>query len=261
MRIFALIGFVVAALMSQSAAQENYPVEFFDVEVVKTYPHDTDAFTQGLFVRDGILYETTGQYGQSRLRRVDLETGQAAHEVALPEQYFGEGSTIVGDEIFVLSWQAGDVLRYHAETFELTSTNSYPGEGWGLTYDGDRLIMSDGTSELRFVDPENFQEVSRITVTYRGKPVPRLNELEWVDGSIYANIWQAEIIVRIDPETGAVTGVIEMRDLLTENDIVPGQTDVLNGIAFDDEAQRLYVTGKYWPKLFEVRFQPRVTAP
>ena len=232
----------------------------YDVEIVKTYPHDPGAFTQGLFMKDGVLYESTGQRGFSSLRKIDLDSGEVVQQTELPPELFGEGVTAWGDQIIGLTWRAGAGFVYDLETLEVGRKFSYAGEGWGLTEDGERLIMSDGTSELRFLDPESLSETGRLTVVYREKPLGYLNELEWVDGEIFANVWKQDVIVRIDPATGQVAGVIDARPLRTALGPEPGRAEVLNGIAVDRETGRLFVTGKYWPKLFEIRLVERKAA-
>ena len=222
--------------------------------VVNTYPHDRNAFTQGLVFENGVLYEGTGLRGRSTLRRVELETGEILQIHELPEEFFGEGVTIYGNRIIQLTWQSSvgfvyDV--YDKESFELLEEFNYPTEGWGITHDGNRLIMSDGTSILHFLDPETFEEIGRIEVLDRGSPVTRLNELEYVQGEIYANVWQTDLIARIAPLTGQVTGWIDLKGLLGPEDRSE-PVDVLNGIAYDAENDRLFVTGKLWPKLFEI---------
>ncbi len=224
---------------------------FYQYRIVNTYPHDKTAFTQGLFFEDGALYESTGQYGTSGLRKTDLETGKTLKSIPLADRFFGEGSVAWNGDVIMLTWRSGKGFVFDQETFVEERTFSYAGEGWGLTHDGARLIMSDGTSELRFLDPETLEETGRLPVTFRGKPLVKLNELEWVDGEIFANVWGANAIVRIDPETGVVVGVIDLRGLLTEEERAAG-ADVLNGVAYDAETERLFVTGKYWPKLFEI---------
>lgn len=219
--------------------------------VIATYPHDGGAFTQGLFFSEGRLFESTGQRGESAIREVDLATGKVKREVRLPAAYFGEGSTGWGRTIVSLTWQHGKGFRWDRDSFRKLGEFSYPGEGWGLTQDGESLILSDGTSELRFLDPGSFAERRRITVTWRGRPVNQLNELEYVRGTILANIWHSDLIVRIDPASGAITGVIDLRDVVASVEVRDSES-VLNGIAWDDKAGKLYVTGKRWPKLFEI---------
>ncbi len=228
---------------------------YYTYRVIHTYPHDPGAFTQGLVFEDGVLYEGTGLYGASTLRRVALETGQVLQRYALPQQYFGEGIAVVGDRLIQLTWQNHEGFVYRKETFELLQSFSYPTEGWGLAYDGNRLIMSDGTATLHFLDAQTLVETGQVEVRDRGTPIVRLNELEYVDGEVWANVWQTDRIVRIDPQTGAVAGWIDLAGLLKPEDRT-GAEDVLNGIAYDAQARRLFVTGKWWSKLFEIELVP-----
>ena len=223
--------------------------------VVTRHPHDANAFTQGLFLLDGDLIESTGRVGSSGLRRVDLATGEVEQSVSLEPPYFGEGSTRIGDRIYMVTWRRETGFIFNAETFERVGTFSYPGEGWGLTQDGTALILSDGTAELRWLDPVTFEETRRVTVRLGGRPVRRLNELEWVDGEVWANIWQSDLIVRIDPETGTVNGLIDLGDIIPE--AVAGSLDAVpNGIAWNAETGQVYVTGKLWPALYEISLNP-----
>jgi glutaminyl-peptide cyclotransferase len=222
-------------------------------EVVRTYPHDPRAFTQGLFFLDGFLYEGTGLNGQSGIRRVRLENGEVVEVRKLEEQYFGEGIAAVDDVIVQLTWQAGVGFVYDRKTLERRRSFTYEGEGWGLTYDGTRLIMSDGTPVLRFLDPKTFAVIGRLEVKDGGRPVDDLNELELVKGEIFANVWGTERIARISPKTGAVTGWVDLRGLLSPAEAAG--VDVLNGIAYDPAKDRLFVTGKLWPKLFEIKIR------
>jgi glutamine cyclotransferase len=232
---------------SQPAAPPVY-----GYEVVHTYPHDRAAFTQGLIYLDGFLYEGTGTNGKSWLRKVKLETGEVLQQRALPDQYFGEGITEWKNELVQLTWQAQTGFVYDRTTFDSKRAFHYPGEGWGLTHDGARIIMSDGSATLRFWNPETLEETGRLQVVDGTNPVPNLNELEWVNGEIYANIWQTDRIARIAPATGRVIGWIDLQGLLSEADrSVP--VDVLNGIAYDSQHSRLFVTGKLWPKIFEIK--------
>jgi len=223
---------------------------------VRAYPHDPRAFTQGLLFHDGVLYEGTGQWGESSIRKVNLETGEVLQKREIPEAYFGEGIAIAGNRLIELTWRNQKGFVYDLATFEPRGEFTYPGEGWGLTSDGKRLIMSDGTAQLRFLDPATLQETGRITVTAGGQPVNQLNELEWVNGEVWANIWKEDRIARIDPATGKVTGWIDMRGLLSPAER-PDPDDVLNGIAYDAKSGRIFVTGKRWPKLFEIQVVPR----
>jgi glutaminyl-peptide cyclotransferase len=245
----ASIGFhSVAAEQRRGSA----PVSTYTV--VRTYPHDRQAFTQGLVFIDAVLYEGTGLNGQSSIRKVKLENGEVLQIQKLEERYFGEGIAVVGDEIIQLTWQGGVGFVYDRKTFQRKRTFTYSGEGWGLTYDGKRVIMSDGTATLRFLDPRTLKETGRLLVKEAGRPVPQLNELEFVKGEIFANVWQSDRIARISPATGDVTGWIELRGLLDPKEAAG--VDVLNGIAYDAAADRLFVTGKLWPRIFEIRIRP-----
>jgi glutamine cyclotransferase len=219
--------------------------------VVKTYPHDRDAFTQGLQFVDGVLYEGTGLNGRSSVRRVDLQTGRVLQRHDLPEEYFGEGITVWQSTIVQLTYRSGVALVYDRATFAPLKRFAYQGEGWGLTHDGRSLIMSDGSDYLRLLDPATFAERRRVHVTANGEPLKNLNELEFVKGEILANVWQTDYLARIDPATGHVTGYIDLRGLLTPRE--RASADVLNGIAYDASTDRLFVTGKLWPKVFEIR--------
>jgi glutaminyl-peptide cyclotransferase len=254
----ALTGVTALLILARPAFEAgaaNDALVWYDYRVVNVFPHDPQAFTQGLLYRDGYLYESTGLYGRSDLRRVRLETGEVLARRPIDPRYFAEGLADFGNRLIQLTWQENTGFIYELETFALIGTFSYPGEGWGLTSDGERLIMSDGTAELRFLDPDTLAETSRVTVMQAGVPVDNLNELELIDGSVYANIWQSDEIVIIDPATGRVTGRIDMQGLLPPE--VRARVDVLNGIAWDEQGDRLFVTGKLWPSLFEIRLQPR----
>ncbi len=235
-------------------ATEAGVIPEYGYEVIHTYPHDPLAFTQGLFYLDGFLYEGTGLNAQSSIRKVKLETGEVLEKHDVPEQYFGEGIVNWKDHLVELTWQSHNGFIYDLASFRQIGTFSYPGEGWGLTQDGKRIIMSDGTPQIRFWDPETLKETGRITVTAHGQPVAELNELEWVKGEIYANIWQTDRIARIDPATGKVVGWIDLTGLLGASGAQESaEGNVLNGIAYDAQHDRLFVTGKRWPKLFEIR--------
>ncbi|WP_291986548.1 glutaminyl-peptide cyclotransferase [Luteitalea sp.] len=228
-------------------------VEQYTYQIVRSHPHDPASFTQGLTIADGQVYEGTGLHGESSLRRVDLQTGAALQRIALDSRYFGEGIAVVGDRIVQLTYQTGVGFVYDRKTFATLKEFTYKGEGWGLTYDGQRLIMSDGTDTLRFWHPETLEEVGRLRVRDGDTAIERINELEFVDGAIYANIWQEERIARIDPATGVVTAWIDMSNLLTATERSRG-VDVLNGIAHDPKTGHFLITGKLWPWVFEVRF-------
>ena len=228
--------------------------------VVHTYPHDPHAFTQGLVFVDGHLYESTGINGQSSLRMVDLETGRILQDQPVDRKYFGEGLTNWGSTLIQLTWQSHTALVYDRFSFRLLGTFSYPGEGWGLTQDGKTLILSDGTPTLRFYDPATFKLLRRVTVKDHGKPVTEINELEYIEGQVYANIWHADRIARISPRTGQVVGWIDLKGLLPESERSSPEA-VLNGIAWDAAHHRLFVTGKLWPKLFEIEVVPETVRP
>jgi len=224
----------------------------YGYEVVAVYPHDPNAFTQGLLFDEGVLYEGTGLYGESTLRRVDLATGQVEQQSAVAAQFFGEGITIVGNRLYQLTWREGRGFIYDKTTFALEAEFTYPTEGWGLTDDGQTLLMSDGSAQIFRLDPTTLELLSTINVQDEQGPVMRLNELEYINGVIYANIWQTDRIAQIDPATGQVIGWIDLTGLLPDADRT-NSTDVLNGIAYLPTEDRLFVTGKKWPKLFEIR--------
>ncbi|MCI2429892.1 glutaminyl-peptide cyclotransferase [Candidatus Acetothermia bacterium] len=226
-------------------------IPVYGYKIVKTYPHDPYAFTQGLVYENGVLYEGTGLYGQSTLRMVELETGQVLKLRRLDPRYFGEGITIWKNRIVQLTWQEKTGFVYDKASFDLLKEFSYTTEGWGITHDGQKLIMSDGSAHLYFLDPETFQEIGRLTVTENDKPVVRLNELEFIKGVIYANIWQTDRIAVISLETGRVEAWIDLAGLLKPENR-KGSEDVLNGIAYDAQGDRFFVTGKLWPKLFHI---------
>ena len=224
--------------------------------VVATYPHDPEAFTQGLVVADGVLYEGTGRTGQSTLRRVDLETGTVLQIRELADDLFGEGVAVMGGRIYQITWKNGIAFVYDRASFEELETFAYEGEGWGLTTDGERLIMSDGSDRLVFRDPVTFAVLGEVDVRDGEAPVTRLNELEYIDGQVWANVWQTDRIVRIDPATGQVTGWLDLAGLLPDAERPADRGGVLNGIAYDADADRVFVTGKLWPALFEIELLP-----
>lgn len=245
---------VAAALLLAACgpATEARSIPEYGFEVVHTYRHDPLAFTQGLLYLDGYLYEGTGINDQSSIRKVKLETGEVMEKRDVPGQYFGEGIVNWQDRLLELTWTTHIGFIYDLATFAPKGQFEYSGEGWGLTQDGKRIIMSDGTADLRFWDPGTLKETGRVTVTADGQPVKELNELEYVKGEVYANVWQTNRIARIDPASGKVVGWIILANLLSPSDRTD-QTDVLNGIAYDAQGDRLFVTGKRWPKLFEIR--------
>ena len=220
--------------------------------VTASFPHDTGAYTQGLLFHDGALYESTGEYGHSSLRRVDVVTGRTVASVALPPSRFGEGLALVGARLYQVTWQTHIGYVYDAATLRIVDSFPYEGEGWGLTSDGTSLIMSDGTGTLRFIDPRTYRVIRRVVVRDGRSPLSRVNELELVAGLLLANVYQSDWIVVIDPQTGQILRWIDCADLLSAQLRTP-RTDVLNGIAYDSVQRRLFVTGKRWPKVFEVR--------
>ena len=256
MRIL-VVTIAIATYACAPVSQAGVPEYTF--EVVHSYPHDRTAFTEGLFYLDGFLYESTGIEGASSVRKVRLETGEVVQRHDLPSAYFGEGIIQWKDRLIQLTYKTEVGFVYNLSTFETERRFEYPGEGWAMTQDGKNIFMSDGTAQIRIWDPETLQELRRITVTDQGQPVPNVNELEWVKGEIYANIWETDRIARIDPATGRVVGWIDLAGLLNPNERIAGPegTDVLNGIAYDARGNRLFVTGKRWPKLFEIRLVRR----
>jgi glutamine cyclotransferase len=246
----ATMGTIGFARFDGSASEQIY-----GYTVVRSYPHDREAFTQGLIVRGGALYEGTGLNGRSGIRKVELETGRVLQIQPLDADYFGEGITEWKGALIQLTWRSEIAFVYDLPTFRRTGSFSYRGEGWGITHDGRRLIMSDGSAQLRFLDPETFKETGRVTVRDANGPVSELNELEFVKGEVFANVWQTDRIARIAPATGRVTGWIDLANLLPASERVPDA--VLNGIAYDAGADRLFVTGKLWPRLFEITLVPR----
>lgn len=229
-------------------------VQQLTVEILETFPHDPLAFTQGLELQGGLLLESTGLYNQSDLRRVDPTTGEVLEIVPVADEFFAEGITQVGDELIQLTWRENTALYYDADTLELLFETSYEGEGWGLCYDGTRLIMTDGTPNLIFRDPGTFEETSRLPVTLDGQPVANLNETECVHGEVWANIWGSTQIVRIDPETGQVTASVNAESLAQQSGASGNPDAVLNGIAWDDTSGTFLLTGKLWPTLYRVNF-------
>lgn len=228
----------------------------YTYRVIESYPHSTDSYTQGLLFADGVMWEGTGEYGHSRLQRIDLETGRTDVVATLPRSEFGEGIALLDGKIYQLTWENNKAYVYDAATGRQLRTFAYAGEGWGLTTDGERLYMSDGSEYLRILDPETFRVQRSVPVTFRGAPAQLLNELEWIDGKIWANVYVTDQIVIIDPASGIVEGVIDLRGLLPDEEIAP-DTDVLNGIAYDAASERIFVTGKRWSKLFEIEIIPQ----
>ena len=231
------------------------PLPVYTCSIVNTFPHNRTAFTEGLFFLNGFLYESTGLNGQSSLRRTDLATGNVLQRFDLDPKYFGEGLAPFNGKLYQLTWQSHIGFIYDLDTFQLITNFTFPYEGWGLTTDGRSLIESDGTDQIHYFDPATFTETRHLTVTARGHPVTHLNELEYIKGELYANVWGSDYIVRIDPATGNILGVIDCSGLLDPSDR-DAHTDVLNGIAYDPATDRLFITGKCWPKLFEIKIKP-----
>jgi glutaminyl-peptide cyclotransferase len=247
-----------AASPSPAAAPTDNagPAPVHGYEVVNTFPHDPRAFTQGLVFHDGALLESTGQYGESTLRRVELKTGKVLKQVKIEPQYFAEGLALLGGKLYQLTWQNKRGFVYDPQSFERRGEFRFDGEGWGLTHDGRSLILSDGTNQLRFIDPETFRVTRTVNVFDRGQPLRDLNELEYVRGEIYANVWHDDRIVRIDPQTGRVLGWVDLAGIIPRSELRDEEA-VLNGIAYDADGDRLFVTGKLWPKLFEIRLKQK----
>lgn len=246
--------FLAGVLPALRAAASNEEIPTLTYSLVKAWPHDRGAFTEGLVFWDGMLIESTGLNGQSRLRKVDVETGAVRQEVKLPDQYFGEGIALLGDRIYQLTWQSHLGFIYDVNTLKLEGQFAFSGEGWGLTTDGQSLIMTDGTSKIRFLDPVTFQVTRTIEVVAHGRPVTNLNGLEYVKGELYANVWQTQFVLEIDPASGQVLASVDFVGILPRADFQK-DTDVMNGIAYDAKEDRLFVTGKDWPKLFEVKIK------
>jgi len=254
----AAVAALAMVFFGQRSPSADLPL--FGYQIVRVYPHDPDAFTQGLQYMDGVLYEGTGLHGKSSIRRVALETGKVEKKREVPAEYFGEGITVWKNDLIELTWQSHVAFVYDRATFEPKKQFSYPGEGWGLTHDGTNLIMSDGTDELRYLDPLTFAEKRRLKVTAAGAPLRNLNEIEYVKGEILANIWQTDYIARIPPNSGRVTAYIDLRGLLSpqERAIADANGGVLNGIAYDAARDRLFITGKLWPRLFEIKLTAKI---
>lgn len=250
----AAVSWCLAPARSALIAQSKAVVDGY--RVVNVYPHDADAYTQGLIYRDGFLFESTGLNGRSTLRKVNLESGKVVQQHRLGQSHFGEGLAAWKGQLIQLTWRSNIAFVYDFMSFAPRRTFSYQGEGWGLTEDGTQFVLSDGTDQLRFLHPETFREIRRIRVTDAGAPVRALNELEFVRGEVYANVWHTDRIARISPQSGQVTGWIDLRGLMATGYRLDPEA-VLNGIAYDATNNRLFVTGKLWPRLFEIRVVPR----
>lgn len=259
--LFVLSSILVGSLVIMpkwfwdSAAEEKTPR--YHYRVINTYPHDHNAFTQGLIYHEDVLYESTGKWGQSSLRQVDLETGQILRIHHLPARYFAEGMTVWQNKIIQLTWRSKIGFVYNLKNFAPLTHFIYPREGWGITDDGEKLIMSDGTDKLHFLNAETFETIGFIAVRDQNIPIAKLNELEYIEGEIFANVWMSDLIARISPQTGQVLGWIDLTGLksLLSKTTHP-KPNVLNGIAYDKIRERLFVTGKFWPQLFEIQLVP-----
>lgn len=250
--LIGLLSFFLLFFKSCLIYSDNNHTPILQYEIINIFPHDSEAFTQGLVWKDGFLYEGTGLYGQSSLRKVEPETGIILYQHNLPDNFFGEGITIFKDRIYQLTWKEQTGFIYDVETFQLLETFSYDYEGWGITHDGEYLIISDGTHLLRFLDPFTLEEIKQIEVCERQNNVDQINELEYIQGYIYANIWQTDKIAIIEPESGKVISWLDLSDILDTVDVTQ-KINVLNGIAYDSESNKLFVTGKLWPKMFQIR--------
>ena len=240
---------------NQSPAQSQSPsAQKINYEMVDSFPHDPDAFLQGLVWHDGGFYESTGLYGESTLRRVEFPSGRVLKKISLSPELFGEGVALVGDHLVQITWQTHRGFVYDRETFHQIKEFSYPTEGWGITFDGTNLIMSDGSSTLTYLDPETYQPIKTLNVTMNGRAIKDLNELEFIEGEIWSNVWQTDMILRIDPQTGKVTSYLDMRGVLPR-EFRTGHEDVLNGIAYDAEHKRIFISGKKWPRIIEIKLK------
>ncbi len=245
------ISFIAILMSLMLVSCANASVKEYRLEIVAEYPHDTESYTQGLFFHKGQMYETTGLNGKSTLRVVDLNTGEALKRLNFDKKYFLEGSVVLKDNLYILTWESKVAFIYGADSLDYKSTWSYPREGWGITTDGKQLIASDGSATLFFMD-EKFALQKRVVVKYNDRPVRWLNELEYIDGKIWANVYTADEIVIINPKDGRVVGIVDCRGLLPKN-LYTHETDVLNGIAYNPETGKIYLTGKNWPKLYEIK--------
>lgn len=253
--LFAIPVLGLLAVLGACQASRSVPTKLgpsATYEIVARFPHDPTAYTQGLLIHNGLFYESTGTYGHSSLRVVQPETGKVLRDQPLEDRYFGEGLTLLNDKLYQLTWKENTGFVYDRATLKLLKTWTYDNDGWGLTTDGTHLIMSDGSAELRWINPETFEVLRVLTVTQSGQPVTRLNELEWIEGEVFANVYMTETILRINPETGEVLSVVDMSGLMPEvNKADPNE--VLNGIVYDPDTKRLFVTGKRWDVLYEIR--------
>ena len=245
-------AFMALAIYGETDAAPSNDLQFYTYKVMATFPHSRTSYTQGLQIVDGELWEGTGEYGSSRILRVDLASGKALQSRANSANEFGEGITVLGNKIYQLTWTNGKLHVYDRKTLKLLATHTYKGEGWGLTTDGEKFYMSDGTSTIRILDPATLKQVGSIKVTLQGQTLNLLNELEWINGKIWANVYTTDQIVIINPQSGVVEGIVDLRGILPTREY-DNRTDVLNGIAYDKATKRIFVTGKNWSKLFEIK--------
>jgi len=253
---FLRLALLLLPLVVTGCANEAKGIRRYDYRLVATYPHDPGAYTQGLLFHAGELYESTGRRGTSGVRRVELATGKVLQEKTLPPTLFGEGLVLYDDELTQLTWESGQAHVFDRESFRVLRNYSYEGEGWGITTLGEHLVMSNGTDALTVRDPKTFEVLRTIPVTLNGGALPKLNELEWIEGEIWANVWKEDQLARIDPETGKVVGIVHLEGIFDKSSI-PDTDAVLNGIAYDAEKKRIFVTGKLWPHVFEIEVVPR----
>jgi len=246
----------ILPVYKNAVADEEDNTTLYTYKVVNTFPHNTESFTQGLYIEDGLLYESTGLNGKSAVKKIDLKTGEVIKSRDMQDKFFGEGLTIVDDKIYQITWRSKTGFVYNKESLDILRTFSYKTQGWGITYDGKNLIISDGSDILYFMDPKSFAIVGKLEVYNKSGKVSKLNELEYINGEIYANIWGKDLIARIDPKTGYVKSWIDLSGILSKEDR-KGKEDVLNGIAYNPENNTLLVTGKFWPKLFEIKLVPK----
>jgi len=252
--VIAVVFAALLVLVTTSSAVSAEPVPLLEWDVVSRRTHDTGAFTQGLQLASlGRLYESTGRYGESTLRETDADSGEVLRSLALRDEWFGEGLALLDEDLIQLTWRAGIAVRRDVKTFELVDTYDYEGEGWGLCFDGERLVMSDGSDRLTFRDAGTFEATGSLAVTFEGQPLGRLNELECVEGSVWANVWGSDAIVRIDPADGRVDGLLDLRGILEPHPAASDAGAVLNGIAWNATTGTFLVTGKLWPELIEIR--------
>lgn len=246
------ICIILLIFLSLNSCSDQVGVKTYSYKVEDTYPHDISSYTQGLFFYDGNFYESSGQYGESCFRQVDLKSGKVLKRMDFDGRYFAEGSVVLDGKLYILTWQENECFVYDINSWERLDTFTYDGEGWGLTTDGESLIMSDGTSEIEFRDPATFDVKRSVTVTMNGRNVIYINELEYIKGEIWANLYGTNMIARIDPSDGKVLSLVNCNNLLPASKRSP-RTDVLNGIAYDSDHDKLYLTGKYWPELYRIK--------